>query len=135
LSQSYTKSEIAQKNVKTTVLLLIAAIGCLLNITELGCYITIFCYLSFVNKRNASSVLKPSVIRDRNRSNSISLTGQAAGWIMEVWYIILVGVFSTIYKFELTRELSPIIKLFEFVLIPLVEIQTTPPLKRYMDNE
>jgi hypothetical protein len=115
LSQSYTKSEIAPKNVKTTVLLLVAAIGFLLNIAELSCYITIFSYLSFVNKRNASSVLKPSIIRDRNRSNAISLTGQAAGWIMEVWYIILVGVFSTIYKFELTRELSPIIKLFEFV--------------------
>ena len=133
--QIYTKSEIAPKIVKTTVLLLIAAIAFLLNIAELGCYITIFSYLSYINKKNASSVLKPSIIRDRNRSNAISLTGQAIGWVMEVWYIILVGVFSTIYKFELTRELSPIIKLFEFALIPLVEIYTTPPLKSFMGNQ
>ena len=133
--QTYTNSAVASQSVKTIVLLLIACVAIVLNVIEIFCYIAIFVHLTVFNKNVASFVLKSSVIQDRNRTNAINLTGQFAGWLMEVWYTVLAGILSNVYKIDMLREAIPILKLFDFVLIPLVQIYTSPPIKRFMMNQ
>jgi hypothetical protein len=70
--QTYTNSDVASKSAKTIVLLLIAIVAIVLNVVEIFCYISIFLYISILNNEVAASVLKPSIIRDRNRTNAIN---------------------------------------------------------------
>ena len=50
------------------------------------------------------------------------MVGQLASWVMEVWYLVLVGMLSTNYDMDLLREVSPLLKHLEFFLIPLVQV-------------
>jgi hypothetical protein len=36
----------------------------------------------------AIKVLEQSVIKKRNTRNAISMVGQLAGWLMEVWHLV-----------------------------------------------
>jgi hypothetical protein len=60
------------------------------------------------------------------------MVGQITSWIMEIWYIILVGVLSTMFQVDLLREVSVLIKTSEYFLIPLVQILTSAPIKRFI---
>ncbi len=68
----------------------------------------------------------------RNKTNATSMVGQITSWIMEIWYIILVGVLSTMFQVDLLREVSVLIKTSEYFLIPLVQILTSAPIKRFI---
>ena len=72
--------------------------------------------------------------RMRQRVNAISLTGLVATWLMEVWYILFVGFFSIFFRMNFVREVWSIIKYYEFYFIPLVQIHTSPPIKRYLSS-
>ena len=52
-----------------------------------------------------------------------SMVGQLASWVMEVWYLVLVGVLSTNFDMDLLREVAPLLKHLEFFLIPLVQVK------------
>ena len=80
----------------------------------------------------ASAVLSDKVIKQRNKANAISFFGQFAAWIMKVWYVILFGILYAANIGGTAREISILIKDFEFILIPLVEIYTSPPIKFFM---
>jgi hypothetical protein len=54
--------------------------------------------------------------------------------LLEVWYIIIVGFFSTLTDKNFIREVSTIVKALDFVAIPIVQITTSPPIKRYWTN-
>ena len=109
-----------------------SSIGGMLTIIELICYITIFHYLAYHNNNVASAVLSDKVIKQRNKANAISFFGQFAAWIMKVWYVILFGILYAANIGGTAREISILIKDFEFILIPLVEIYTSPPIKFFM---
>ena len=99
---------------------------------EIICYIILY---TFINKHNSglvTKILKPSVINKRNKVNAISLTGQVAGWIMEMWYIVVIGFLNTVFNFELFREVAPFVKDLEFVLIPMIQIYSSEPIKKFM---
>ena len=51
------------------------------------------------------------------------MVGQLASWMMEVWYLVLVGVLSTNFDMDLLREVAPLLKHLEFFLIPLVQVK------------
>ena len=59
------------------------------------------------------------------------MIGQLFGWIMEIWYAILFLVISAFYQQDALREIAPLIKDFEFVLVPLVEVYTSAPITRF----
>ena len=50
------------------------------------------------------------------------MVGQLASWVMEVWYLVLVGMLSTNYDMDLLREVAPLLKHLEFFFIPLVQV-------------
>ena len=110
----------------------LSSIGALFAMIELICYIAIFHYISHHNKNVASVVLSDKVIKQRNRTNAISFFGQFAAWIMKVWYVIIFGILYAANIGGTVREIIPLIKNFEFVLIPLVEIYTSAPIKTFM---
>ena len=101
---------------------------------EILSYIILFHYISQHDNNIAKTVLKPSVIKSRNKANAVNLTGLILGWLMEVWYIILVGIVSLFMDRNVFRELSGILKFYEFYLIPLVQVHTSGPLKKFMTN-
>ena len=72
------------------------------------------------------------MIKKRNRRNAISMVGQLAGWIMEVWHLVLIGFLTPIFMLDSLRNTSSLLKNFEFFLIPLVQIWSSAPIKRYL---
>jgi hypothetical protein len=60
-------------------------------------------------------------------------------WLVKLCYISAVGFFTTFYEIEWLREYSSIIKDFDFVWIPWIEILTSAPIrnhnKRNQDKE
>ena len=122
------------KEYRKTIYLIYAAIGFSFNLVEISSYIILYHFISVHNNQNVNTILEPSVIRIRNRSNAISLTGLFAGWMMEVWYVILLGFLTQILDSTFLREVSTVLKYYEFYLIPLVEIHSSPPIKRFIQT-
>jgi hypothetical protein len=101
------------------------------TIIEISSYFILFHYIVQHDNKTAIGVLHQSVIKKRNRVNAINLTGLVMGWLMEVWYIILVGIFSLFIESKVLREISLVLKQFEFYLFPLVQVHTSDPLKKF----
>ncbi len=108
-----------------------AILGGLMTLTELFCYISIYLYAKKTTN-NVGGILRDSVIRERNKGNAISLYGQIATWFIEFYYVFLVGFFVNYFNGDVVREITPILKHFDFVLVPLVQVYTTPPLKKHL---
>lgn len=82
----------------------------------------------------ASAILKQSVIDKRNRSNAISLFGLFLTWFMDILYIIFAGLVFTFYDSEWLREIVSTVKNIDFVLVPWIQISTTPSLINFIKN-
>ena len=102
---------------------------------EICFYIFLYSYLITLNRNIGAKVLKASVILERNQRNAISLTGQVLTCFMEFWNNIIVPILSHFVDIELLREVAPILKHFDIVLVPLVQIYTSPPLKAFVFNQ
>jgi hypothetical protein len=48
-------------------------------------YIVYFHHIMVHDKNIASKLLQPKVIKQRNQTNAITMSGQVAAWFMEVW--------------------------------------------------
>ena len=117
---------------KKMVITAIAGAGLMFTIQEILSYAILFHHISYHNNNIAANVLSATVIKQRNRTNAISFVGQFLGWVMEVWYVILVGLLSAVYNMESVREISSLLKDLEFVLIPLVEVYTSFPITKFI---
>ena len=111
-----------------------SSIGIIYTMLEIISYAILFYHMNQHNNKVASSVVKPSVVKQRNKSNAVSMVGQFAGWVMEIWYVLLIGLLSGFYNMEKMREFSSLVKDLEFVLIPLVEIYTSLPIRNFISN-
>jgi len=109
--------------------------GVTLIFLEIVFYINIYLYVVTMNKNVGSKVLKTSVINERNHKNAITLTGQVATCFIKFWFLSLVSILSYFLDIEFLREVAPIIKHFDVLLVPLVQIYTSPPLKVFMANQ
>ena len=109
-----------------------ALIGAIFTASEIMCYFILYFYLLNHNNNFAINILDSSVIRMRNLANSISLYGQILSWVMEVWYNVLIGFISNVFNPSSLREVAPFFKTFEFILVPIVQIYTSPPIKRFI---
>jgi hypothetical protein len=112
---------------------LISYVAGLWTLTELCCYLAFFQHVIHHNNSIAVGVVAPSVLKNRNKTNAITMAGQAASWIMEIWYIVIVGVLSTIVQVDILREISVVVKALEFCLNPFVLIYTSAPIRRYLE--
>ena len=118
-------------NMKKKGLTAIAILGTLLTMLELTSYIIFFHYVSKHNKNVASTILQPSVIKQRNQANAISMVGQIVAWVLEIWYTIFMGFLPIYFKLETVREASALLKNIEYVLIPMVEVYTSAPIRKF----
>ena len=109
----------------------IASLGMVLNMLEVSAYITLFHYLINHNNNIASAILQPSVIKQRNQTNAITMFGQMLAWLMEVWYAFFIGILSAYYDIDTLREVASLLKTLEFFLIPLVEVHTSKPIRDF----
>ncbi len=109
-------------------------IGLAQTIVEISSYLILYQYLSSHNNKNMGQILKQSEINARNKVNAISLMGLVMGWFMKFWYVFLVGVLGYVFDKNLLREVSSVLKYFEFFLVPLVQIHTSAPLKKFRMN-
>jgi hypothetical protein len=106
-------------------------IGLGYTIVEISSYFILVHYIVQHDNKTAIGVLHESVIKKRNRVNAINLTGLVMGWLMEIWYIILVGILSLVVDSKVLREVSAVLKHFEFYLVPLIQVHTSDPLKKF----
>ena len=114
-----------------------AYVGVLLNITEVISYLVLFRYLYVHDNTVAISVLRPEVIKVRNSRNAISLAGQLVTWILETSYFLLLIFYMNfaVEHSERSREVASIFKLLEFTLIPLAQVLTSAPLKKFVSGK
>ena len=109
-------------------------VGVVYTTIEIISYTIIFHYIRNHNNNNTVGIIDPSIVKMRNRINAISLSGLFAGWLMEVWYIVLVGFLSLMFDSKLLREVSTVLKYYEYYLIPLVQIHSSPPIRKFMST-
>jgi hypothetical protein len=112
----------------------VSIIGLLFTIIEMATYIVFFCHIAYHDNRIAINVLQPSVIQKRNSVNAISMVGLFTTWILEIFYISSVGLLTTLYDIEWLREFSSIFKDVDFVLVPWIQILTTAPIRKYIQQ-
>ncbi len=112
-----------------TQFIIVCAIFAMCNITEL---LVLFDYIYHHNKNIGATVLRPEVIGQRNRKNAITMVGQFCSWILELSYFFLLIFFATRLYHDLRREIASIIKLYEFSLIPIVQILTTLSMRQFI---
>jgi hypothetical protein len=60
------------------------------------------------------------------------MVGQLASWVLEVWYILAVGILSIKFNMNMLREMTFLMKTFEFSLIPFVQILTSNPMNKFV---
>jgi hypothetical protein len=96
------------------------------------CYLVLFDYIYHHNKNIGATVLRPEVIRQRNRKNAITMAGQFCSWVLELSYFFLLIFFATRLYHDQRREIASIIKLYEFSLIPLVQLLTTSSMRQFV---
>ena len=94
------------------------------------CYGIFFHYVTNHNNNVAATVLKQLVIKQRNRNNAISMLGLSASWLLEIWYILFVGLFTFGFESSSMREIAAVLKDFDFLLIPVLQILTSAPIKK-----
>ena len=80
----------------------------------------------------ADAIVSKATLKSRNKTNAISMVGQIVSWVMEIWYIVLVGLLSTLFQVELLREVSVLIKTTEYFLIPMVQVLTSAPISKFL---
>jgi hypothetical protein len=122
------------KFLKKAIILFYSNIGLAHTMVEIFSYIILYHYIATHNNTNMQQILAQSEIKARNNVNAISLTGLVMGWLMEVWYVIAGGFLGYVLDRNMLREVSSILKFYEFYFIPLVQIHTSAPLKRFRIN-
>ena len=120
--------------VKNIVVKVVSIIGGFCTTVELSCYISIFHYIYYHDNKVAVLVIMPNVLRQRNRNNMVGLTGQFFTWLLKIWFIVIAGWLSTVSDKDLMREVAGMAKSVEFLLIPLVQILTTPHLLEFFQK-
>jgi hypothetical protein len=58
------------------------------------------------------------------------MLGLFGTWILEIWYISCVALLALKFDVALLREVAAVLKDFDFVLIPLIQILTSAPIKK-----
>jgi hypothetical protein len=108
----------------------ISLIGIFFFVIEMICYSIFFASLTNYNNTVASALVNPSVIKFRNKTNAISVIGLFASWVLQISDLLIYGVFATQFKMEWLREVTAVFKGFDFLWIPMIQILTTPPMRK-----
>jgi hypothetical protein len=120
---------------KSKIFLLLTTLGTFENLMEMSSYLILYHYLWKHDNQNASRILNQKVITMRNRTNALSLTGLFITLIMEVLFLVLVGFFSLFFEdHNMFRDLGALILMYEYLFIPLAQIYTSPPIRKFISS-
>ena len=111
--------------------LLSSIIGASLTIVEFGCYIISFSHIFHHDNYIAVTVLNQTIIKNRNRTNAVSLVGLFISWLLQVVYVVISGFVATMLDHVWLREYTSLLRIVEFAFIPWIQIHTSPPLKQF----
>jgi hypothetical protein len=67
-----------------TAKLFVGAVTLSLTLAEITCYTKLYIFIYQKDNGRIKDIVKSSVINKRNKTNAISLSGQFAGWLMEI---------------------------------------------------
>ena len=102
------------------------------NLIELVCYVVFFTTIILHDNTLANAAVKPGEIKQRNRVNAFTMFGQVVTWAMEVSFVMFLFIVLTKQKSANSRELPALVKLAEFSVIPVVQILTSAPLRKFI---
>ena len=102
------------------------------NLIEMVCYVVFFTVIIHHDNTLANGVVKPGEIKQRNRVNAFTMFGQVVTWAMELSYVLVLLIFAGKRKSSNSRELPALLKLAEFTVIPIVQILTSAPLRKFI---
>ena len=111
---------------------LVSLVGGVLSFVEFVCYVVFFLHLHHHDNQIAAAVISQSVLKLRNRNNAVSMLARFLTWILRIWFVILAGALSTVFKIENLREISALVKSSDFCVIPLLQIVTTSSMKHFL---
>ena len=106
-----------------------------LSLTECVCYFVFFNYIYHHDNHFAAGVISTSTLKYRNRTNAISMVGQAFNLFLQIWYILVVGIIYAIFRGTLLREVAASLKAIDFLIIPLIHIKTSEPIKNSLNQQ
>ena len=104
----------------------------LLSLTECFCYFVYFHYIYHHDNHIAAGIISQSTLKHRNKSNALSMMGQAVSLFTEIWFIVSVGIMSAIFNVPLLREVAALAKVIDFLIIPLIHIKTSEPIHNFI---
>jgi hypothetical protein len=55
--------------------------------------------------------------------------------LLEARYVILVGLLTPFLDSNLVREVSAILKMSNFCLVPIIQMITSPPIRKYLKEK
>ena len=99
---------------------------------EFCSYVIFYAHVYHHDNHVAVLVVKREVVRKRNRTNAISMTGLLITLLMELAYNCWIVIFMTRGNFEQLREIFTLVKMAEFSAVPAVQILTSPPLRNHV---
>jgi hypothetical protein len=102
------------------------------QVLEFFCYAVMFYVIIKHDNTEAVKIVKPSVIKQRNQTNAVTLTGQFSCFLIEIWYIVFVGLLAVPKNITYLREWAAMIKTLEFFLLPFIMITTSAPLRNFL---
>jgi hypothetical protein len=104
-------------------------LGGMLVVLQVFCHAKIFLTIMRHNESVAAHILTANSLKRRKMSNSIGLASQIAIWILQIWFIAFALVIR-LYDKQISSEITSIVKMAEFCLIPIIQIVTTPSLRK-----
>jgi hypothetical protein len=88
------------------------------------------------NNQSEDNILDENTIKYRNRVNAVSISGLFATWLMEVLHILtMLFAFFIFNDQNLVREVAGSIQYYQYYLIPLAQVKTSAPIKRYIASQ
>ena len=106
---------------KDTLIFWFSVHGSILTVIEISCYLILYHHIYIHNKTTAEKkLLDSSIIRKRNQDNTVSLTGLFLTFLMEVWYIVLVGILSIVFQNDCIYAASAFVMAYERVFVDSV---------------
>ena len=101
---------------------------------ELSCYLTLFQHIYYHDNHVMVTILDAKVITMRNRVNAVTLKGLFATWVMDASYYCWMILFLTSNDYEQMREMLTIVKMSEFAVVPIVQVLTSPAVRKAIWN-
>lgn len=107
-----------------------------LTVAEMCSYCYLFYYVWKHDNKEAARLLSENIIRKRNRANALSLMGNFSTWLVNMIYVIGAGFVPVLFSNSVSvKEVTSFLKFFDYLVVPFVQIKTSPPLRRFVESK